>query len=47
MIVTGGTSNIIDQDMVKDTFEKVVFVTDAELANVRGFYKYGLTEVGD
>ncbi len=47
LIVTGGTSNIIDQDMVKDTFEKVVFVTDAELANVRGFYKYGLTEVGD
>ncbi|MHB9952877.1 hypothetical protein [Ligilactobacillus murinus] len=47
LIVTGGTSNIIDQDMVKDTFEKVVFVLDAELANVRGFYKYGLTEVGD
>lgn len=47
LIVTGGTSNIIDQDMMRDIFEKVIFVSEAELANVRGFYKYGLTEVGD
>lgn len=47
LIITGGTSNIIDQAMVKEVFENVVFVDDAEMANVRGFYKYGVTEAGD
>lgn len=44
IIVTGGSSNLL----IKDEFEKEIpnclFVENAELANIRGFYKYGLSQ---
>ncbi|MBL5783481.1 plasmid segregation protein ParM domain-containing protein [Heyndrickxia sporothermodurans] len=42
ILFTGGTSNLIDQIPVKDTFKYAYFVEDSEIANVKGYYKYGL-----
>ena len=44
VIVTGGSASIIDKQAFADAFSdstKVIFVDEPELANVRGFYKYG------
>lgn len=44
VIVTGGSASIIDKHAFADAFSdstKVIFVDEPELANVRGFYKYG------
>ena len=43
LLVTGGTSNILNHDMFEKAFAKqaaVVFVDNAEYANVNGFLKY-------
>lgn len=44
LIVTGGSASIIDRRAFAGAFDdstKVIFVDEPELANVRGFYKYG------
>lgn len=43
LIITGGSTNLINQRLIVDFFETAYFVKDSELANVRGFYKYALT----
>lgn len=45
LIMTGGAANLIDQKVITDFFETALFLPDSELANVRGFYKYGLTKL--
>lgn len=40
MLLTGGTSNVINQEEVKSQYPYAHFVKDAEIANALGFYKY-------
>ena len=47
MIITGGTSSILNQKLVKKAFgksTKVIFVKNPETANAKGFYKYALLQ---
>lgn len=47
IVMTGGGANIIDKAALLDEigqeyFDRLVFITSSELANVRGFYKYAV-----
>ena len=47
IVITGGGANIIDKaalldEIGQDYFDRLVFITSSELANVRGFYKYAV-----
>ncbi|GAB2022157.1 hypothetical protein RyT2_12310 [Pseudolactococcus yaeyamensis] len=47
IVMTGGGANIIDKvalldEIGEEYFERLVFIASSELANVRGFYKYGI-----
>lgn len=47
IVMTGGGANIIDKSALLDEigqayFDRLVFITSSELANVRGFYKYAV-----
>ena len=46
ILLTGGAANLIDYDELQQELPKLVhIVEESELANVRGFYKYGKTQV--
>lgn len=45
MLLTGGTSNVINQEEVKSQYPYAQFVKDAEIANALGFYKYAKSMV--
>lgn len=40
--LTGGTTNLLIREEIEPVLPNVRFVEDSEVANVRGFYKYGL-----
>ncbi|AOZ94934.1 plasmid segregation protein ParM domain-containing protein [Paenibacillus crassostreae] len=40
MLFTGGGSNLIKQEDIKEQYKYSKFVADSEIANVLGFYKY-------
>lgn len=42
MLFTGGGSNLIDTDLIQKSLKYTYFVADSEIANVKGYYKYGL-----
>lgn len=42
ILITGGAANLLDKKEFVKEIEKAEFVTDSELANVNGFYKYGM-----
>ncbi|GHU35435.1 hypothetical protein FACS1894192_00060 [Bacilli bacterium] len=47
IVMTGGGANIIDKTALLDEigqayFDRLVFISSSELANVRGFYKYAV-----
>lgn len=44
LLFTGGGANLINQKLLKHTFKNSVIVKDTELANVKGFYKFGLSK---
>lgn len=45
ILLTGGSANLIDfKEIQRDLFDLCVLVEDSELANVRGFYKFGLAK---
>lgn len=44
LLFTGGGSSLVNENMIKKEFKNANFVDDTELANVRGFYKFGLTQ---
>lgn len=46
ILVTGGAANLLLKNEFTEEIEIAEFVADSELANVNGFYKYGLTKVG-
>ncbi len=46
VIYTGGTANLLDKEELEDYYGNLLYVVeDAEMANVRGFYKYYLNKV--
>jgi plasmid segregation protein ParM len=40
MLFTGGGSNLIQQEDIREQYKFSKFVADSEIANVLGFYKY-------
>ena len=44
LFFTGGGANLINQKILKTTFTNAAIVKDTEVANVNGFYKYGLSQ---
>ncbi|UYB50144.1 plasmid segregation protein ParM (plasmid) [Lysinibacillus capsici] len=44
ILVTGGTANLLDDEEFKKDISIAQIVEESELANVRGFYKYGLNK---
>lgn len=44
LFFTGGGANLINQKILKTTFTNAAIVKDTEVANVSGFYKYGLSQ---
>lgn len=46
ILVTGGAANLLLKKEFVDEIEISHFVSDSELANVNGFYKYGTVKVG-
>lgn len=44
ILVTGGTANLLDDKEFKKDISIAQIVEESELANVRGFYKYGLNK---
>ncbi|HAQ1518097.1 TPA: ParM/StbA family protein [Enterococcus faecium] len=44
VVFTGGGASIIDKQLVKDKIPHTLFVEDSEFSNVKGFYKFGLTQ---
>lgn len=44
ILVTGGTANLINLEELKKEIPIAEIVKDSEVANIRGFYKYGLTK---
>jgi len=45
LFFTGGGANIIDKKQVLNVYERAIFIENSELANVNGFYKYGLATI--
>lgn len=45
LFFTGGGANIIDRKLVLSRYERATFIENSELANVNGFYKYGLATI--
>ena len=45
LLFTGGGANLIDQKQILNTFKHAIFVKNSEVANVEGFYKYGLASL--
>lgn len=45
LFFSGGGANLIDKDIIKQQFEHAIFVKNSEVANVNGFYKYGLASI--
>ena len=45
LFFTGGGANIINKKQILDRYERATFINDSELANVNGFYKYGLATI--
>lgn len=43
--ITGGGANLIHQEEILNTFKHPIFVYNSEVANVNGFYKYGLASL--
>lgn len=46
ILITGGAANIIVFDQLKKDIEIAKLVENSEVANVKGFYKYGLSTKG-
>lgn len=44
IFITGGAANLLIKDEFIKEIKDVKFIEDSELANVRGFYKFGLSE---
>ena len=44
-LFTGGGANLIYQEEILNVFKHAIFVNDSEVANVNGFYKYGLASL--
>ena len=44
VLVTGGAANLLIKDEFVKEIKEAKFVEESELANVRGFYKFGLAE---
>lgn len=44
LLITGGGANLVNQKILTTAFPNCLIVADPELANVRGFYKYALSE---
>jgi len=44
IFITGGAANLLVKDEFLKEIKEAKFVEDSELANVRGFYKFGLSE---
>lgn len=44
LFFTGGGANLLNQKILNTTFTNAVIVKDTEVANVNGFYKYGLSQ---
>ena len=41
LLFTGGGANLIDRNIIKNKYERAIFVDNSEVANVIGFYNYG------
>lgn len=46
IIFTGGTSSILNRELIKQAFPEVIFASHGEMSNVYGFYKYGIDALG-
>ncbi len=44
LFFTGGGANLLNQKILNTTFTNAVIVKNTEVANVNGFYKYGLSQ---
>lgn len=45
LFFTGGGANIINKELILERYERAIFIDNSELANVNGFYKYGLATI--
>lgn len=45
LFFTGGGANIINKEQVLSRYDRAIFIENSELANVNGFYKYGLATI--
>ena len=45
LFFTGGGANIINKEQVLNRYDRAIFINNSELANVNGFYKYGLATI--
>lgn len=45
LLFTGGGANLIDRKEIQEHFKHAIFVENSEVANVNGFYKYGLASL--
>lgn len=45
LFFTGGGANLINKEQVMNRYERAIFINNSELANVNGFYKYGLATI--
>lgn len=47
IVFTSGGSQIIDKELVLQSIPNAIFVEDAEFSNVKGFLKFGLTQIAE
>ncbi|GGJ77620.1 ParM/StbA family protein [Virgibacillus salexigens] len=44
-LFTGGGANLINKEEIQNAYKHAIFVENSEVANVNGFYKYGLASL--
>src|SRR5699024_2080711 len=45
LFFTGGGANIINKKQILERYKRATFIKNSEVANVNGFYKYGLATI--